>query len=872
MGVVYKAHDTRLNRTVALKFLPAHVSASESDKKRFINEAQAASALDHPNICTIYSIEESVDGNIFIAMAHYEGESLNEKIEKGPLPLKDVISYATQIIEGLTAAHEKGIVHRDLKPANIFITNDDKVKIIDFGLAKAAQGTLVTQEGTTLGTAAYMSPEQAQGEKVDHRTDIWSFGVVIYEMITGQLPFKNEYSTALIYSIVNEHPEPVTGVRSGVPMDVERLINKCFEKEPADRYQQTNEILVDLRKVEKTLSSGVRSGITSQSTREFDTTASDDTKIVSGNRYGKRRMQPWIYGITVVLLLALILFFNMPDQSTAPELDNSIAVLPFENLSPDPDDAYFADGVHDDIIIQLSRIGGIRPIARSSVLRYGPDDRDLQQISDELNVSTILEGNVRRAGDAVRVSVQLIDPRTQRTLWADSYERNLTDLFEIQSDIAGEITSALKVSLTPDERERLDDRPTEIAEAYEYYMRGRDYFSRPGFMEENYKNAEILLKRAIEHDPEFAHAHALLSRTYSYLQWFGYDLSPEVARSSQRHAERALQLRSDLPEAHIAMGYYYYHGNRIYDEAMDHFAIARELQPNNPEVLSAIGAIERRLGRFEESIEKFADASILDPMNMLKKYNNSLTYLVLRRYEKVDSISETILSHSPDFRLARIHQSYNRIVWTGNTETAQDLIQNHSHTNIENTTNRWLILQFMIRDYEGIIRTANQLPGDVYRDHYYYMLPASYYLGLAYAYLNESEKAEQHYNSALSEMQDLSPIYRGVPIYHMGLGKIYAGLGLSDQAIEEGEMGVTLISPSTETTGSDAFASLIYKEYLAMIYAQLEKPAEAADILRELLSGPGWVSVPKLKIDPFWDPIRGTPEFEGLLREFEGNV
>jgi len=251
MGVVYKAHDTKLDRIVALKFMPKHVGADETEKKRFINEAQAASTLDHPNICTIYSIEESDDGNIFIVMAYYEGTSLKEKIDKGPLPLQEIVDYSIQIADGLQKAHEKGIIHRDLKPANVFITDEGKIKIIDFGLAKAAERSMMTKTGTTLGTVPYMSPEQAQGQKVDRRTDIWSFGVIMYEMITGQLPFRNDYDTALVYSIINEDPEPVTGIRTGVPIALENIVFKCLEKNPADRYQHADDISVDLRRTEK---------------------------------------------------------------------------------------------------------------------------------------------------------------------------------------------------------------------------------------------------------------------------------------------------------------------------------------------------------------------------------------------------------------------------------------------------------------------------------------------------------------------------------------------------------------------------------------------------------------------------------------------
>jgi len=309
MGVVYKAQDNKLDRTVALKFLPSHLGADDTEKQRFLNEAKAASALDHTNICSIFSIEETDDGNLFIVMAFYDGMSLKEKIEQGPLPLKDVVKYAAQIASGLQKAHEKGIVHRDLKPANIFITNDDQIKIIDFGLAKAARQTMLTKSGTTLGTVPYMSPEQAQGNTVDHRTDIWSLGVVMYEMITGKLPFRSEYETALIYSILNEDPEPVTGLRSGVPMELERVINKCLEKEAGDRYQQVNETLVDLRKVEKEIVSGVRirSSSVAKETGKYTERDYSNKKTKSP---GKRKVA--IIAAAFILIIFIVLVLNNP--------------------------------------------------------------------------------------------------------------------------------------------------------------------------------------------------------------------------------------------------------------------------------------------------------------------------------------------------------------------------------------------------------------------------------------------------------------------------------------------------------------------------------------------------------------------------------
>jgi eukaryotic-like serine/threonine-protein kinase len=865
MGAVYKAHDTKLDRTVALKFLPQRTLQGEEKRKRITREAQAAASLSHANIATVYEIDE-VDEHTFIAMEYIDGIDLYEKIRAGPLPINEAIDIAIEIAKGLQAAHEKGVVHRDIKGSNVMMTEKGEVKLMDFGLAKMRNVSLLTKEGSTLGTVPYMSPEQAQGSKVDHSTDIWSLGVVMYEMLTGQLPFKSEYETALVYSIINEDPEPVTGLRSGVPMELDRIINKCLEKEPAGRYQHTDELAVDLRKVEKEISSGIRSNIASSSREETTHTSTSDKKVSSDNQPVKQKLQPWVYSIPLILLLLIGLYFFLPDRPVYPELDSSIAVLPLENLSPDPDDEYFADGVHDDIIIQLSQIGDIRTVARSSVLRYPPEDRDLGQVADELNVAAVLEGNVRRAGNVIRVAVQLIDPRSNETLWADSYERDdITELFEIQRAIAGEIASALRVSLTAEEEEQLDERPTDIAEAYELYLRGRAYFSRPGFLEENYRTAGDLLKRALSYDSEFAHAHSLLSRTYSSLRWQGYDISPQTLELSQKHAERALVLNSDLPASHIAMGYYYYHGQRMYDEAREHFDTARRMQPNNAEIIAAIGFVERRLGRWEESIEMLDRAISLDPMNSNLHHNQGNTYVYLRSYERARSAYDKALSLSPDHHSARIWDAEINISWRGDTETVRTFVENYSHI-MRELPALWLFLQFSIRDYEGMIRTVSQVPGDIYRSQRS-LFPSSYFLGLAYENLGEDERAHRYYEEALAQMEDLYADHKDDWRYRSGIGLIYAGLGLEEEAIAEGEKAVELLPPSL-----DALAGTVPKQNLARIYAYLQRTEEAVDLLRELLSIPSRISIPRLKVEPSWDPIRETSEFQQLIHEFEESV
>jgi eukaryotic-like serine/threonine-protein kinase len=861
MGIVYKAHDTKLDRTVALKFLPQHAGVNESEKRRFFHEAQAASALEHSNICNIHSIEETEDGQIFIVMAYYDGMSLKEKIGQGPLPLQDVLSYAVQITSGLQKAHEKGVIHRDLKPANIFITNDDQVKIIDFGLAKATQRSMLTQSGTTLGTVPYMSPEQAQGNKVDYRTDIWSLGVVMYEMVTGRLPFTSEYDTALVYSILNEEPEPVTGLRSGVPMALEEIILKCLEKDPQNRYQHAEEIIVDLRRRQKEVTSGVRSKV-------FVNTGNDSTPGQSGyttssvsERQVKFGIKPWVYSIPVIILFLIALYIYLSEKSPAPLFDRSIAVLPFQNLSPNPDDAFFADGVHEDIIIQLSGIGNLRVIARSSVLAYRAEERNLQQIANNLEVSAILEGSVRRDGDRVRVAVQLVDPYGNQSLWAHSYERSMTGIFEIQQAIADEIASALRARLTPEERERLEQRPTGVTEAYEYYLRARDW-RRLGLQEENFRTANSLLQRAIEYDPQFAHAYALLSQTYSALVWFGYDTSPQTIELSRRNAERALELRPDLAESYLAMGYHYYWCLREYEKALEHLNRAHHLQPNNADIYGAISFVERRLGKFERSVETIKKAISLDPINDRLHSTLAELYLVLRRYEEAHAVIERQLTLTPDDSYLRVLYSINHISWKGEDIFVKENINEYPQMKRDYPFHS-LNLQFQVRDFRGMISSVDDISERIYQT-WIGIRPSSYFLGLAYAYLNEGEKAKQYYEEALSTMKELYADFPDDPRYRMGLGKIFAGIGMHEEAIEEGRRAVELMP-----TSFDAYWGPMYEEELAQIYAQLNRPKEAVEILRRLLTIPSYVSTPRLRLDPSWDPIRQTPEFQKLMMEYE---
>ena len=504
MGVVYKAQDTKLKRIVALKFLPPELTRDSDAKQRFINEAQATSALDHQNICTVHEIDEvPTEGQeqTFIVMACYEGETLNDKIRRGPLEIEEAIHIAIQIAHGLEKAHKKGIVHRDIKPTNIILTEDGVVKIVDFGLAKLTGQVKITKAGTTIGTAAYMSPEQARGKEVDHLTDIWSLSVVLYEMVTGQLPFKGEYEQSVIYSILNEEPEPIISVS----MELDRIVKKALNKNPEDRYDSIEEIMTDLK--------ALRKGIENESMK----------------KQGEKKSVP------------------------------SIAVLPFVDMSPQKDQEYFCDGMAETLINALSNISELHVVARTSAFSFKGVNLDVREIGQRLNVKTVLEGSVQKAGKRIRITAQLINIIDGYHLWSEKYDRDMEDIFDIQDEISLAIVENLKVKLLGKEKAFLVKRRTDDVEAYNQYFKGI-YFVRL-YTTEGYEKATEYFELSLQNDPNYALAYYGLSAV-SYVKSFWGNVPPKEAYPKARiYAEKALEIDTTLAEAHAALGFI----NMFYD-------------------------------------------------------------------------------------------------------------------------------------------------------------------------------------------------------------------------------------------------------------------------------------------------------------------
>jgi TolB-like protein/Tfp pilus assembly protein PilF len=630
MGVVYKAEDTKLNRFVALKFLPPRVSDDEATK-RFVNEAHAVSALDHPNICAIYEIDQTADGQMFIVMPCYEGASLEAMIRQGPLGIEKAAGIASQVARGLAKAHERGIVHRDLKPGNILVTGDGLAKIVDFGLAKLVTQTKLTRLGTTLGTVRYMSPEQARGEEVDGRSDIWSLGAVLYEMVTGKPSFQGEHEQAIIYSILNETPEAVERLLPGAPKALQRIVRKALAKDPGKRYQRASDMADDLDLLRESVH--------------------DETKASAAHAVGAKRTRLWLVLVAVVVVgvLALVIgrrHFIKPGERPI----KSVAVLPFQNLSADPGQEYFSDGMTEAIIKELSQIKALRVISRTSVMRYKNTDKMVPEIARELSVDAVVEGSVLKADHDVRITAQLIAAHPEKHLWADDFTRTLENVLLLQSEVAQAIAREIRVAVTPSEQERMARARVVNPEAHEAYLKGK-YFWGKSMPSDWYKSMQYF-QQAIDLDSTYALAYAGMAEAYDNLGSMGIRPPMEVWPKVKAYAEKALALDPALAEGILLMG----DVKLCYDWDVkggeEYYKRALELDPNLALAHFWYGFYLTSQGIFKDGLAEMKRSLSLDPLSpvimstlafgyaVAGEYDSAFAYV--QRAEEIDSSDASI--------------------------------------------------------------------------------------------------------------------------------------------------------------------------------------------------------------------------------------
>ena len=678
MGEVYLAQDSRLGRRVALKMLPEYFTRDDERVRRFQQEARAASALNHPNILTIYEIGHT-DSRHFIATEYIEGETLRQRMAKTRMKIGEVLDVATQVAWALSAAHQAGIAHRDIKPGNIMLRTDGIVKVLDFGLAKLTEqksadleaATLVnTKQGIVMGSAHYMSPEQARGRKMDARTDLFSLGVVLYEMIAGRPPFEGDTSSDIIVSILQKEPLPLVRYLPEAPKELQRIVTKALRKDVEDRYQTSKDLLVDLKSLKEELefeaklensqspdATGRAAALTSGgqatvSTRKDRATRTGDiapAQLTSSAEYviseiKRHKTIVAVIAAIVVLLIGGLVYSSFTGRD---KTIDSLAVLPFLNASTDPSTEYLSDGITESIIYTTSRLPNLKVVPRSSVFRYKGREIDPQTVGHELGVSAVMTGRFIQHGNDLSISAELIDVRDNRLLWGQHYTRKITDILAVQEEIAREISEKLRVRLSTEEKKQLAKRYTDNAEAYRLYLNGRYYWNKR--TRDGYKKAIEHFEQAIGQDPSYALAYTGLADSYSILSAYGMAPPKETFPKGKAAAIKALEIDSNLAEAHNSLAYVKYQFDWDWSGAESEFQRAIELNPNYATAHQWYAIHLAGMGRMNEAIREITRAQELDPLALIANVNAGWIFYHSRQYDRAIEEMRKSLDMDPNF-------------------------------------------------------------------------------------------------------------------------------------------------------------------------------------------------------------------------------
>jgi TolB-like protein/Tfp pilus assembly protein PilF/predicted Ser/Thr protein kinase len=830
MGQVYLAEDTRLHRRVALKFLPEAVRRDDELRARFLNEARAAAQLSHPNIITIYEIGD-FKGAPFIAMELAEGDSLKEIIENSPLPPDKAVEYTIQLCDALSAAHRAGVIHRDIKPSNIHIDKGGKVKILDFGLAYIDGKELSTSSHSTTGTIQYISPEQVKGEKITARSDLFSLGVTLYQMLTGQLPFTGEYEASIVYAIVNEPPPAPSKLRPDIPDSLERILLRLLSKDPQNRHPSAEALKQDLLSA-------------------FDANSHPGT--VKERRKGLLPMTIIISGVVVAAILFLVIFSSRLFKNDL-EGKRVVAVLPFENLGV-PEDGYFADGMTDAITTRLAKFEELSVISRASAMKYKDIRLAPQEIGEELGANYLLTGTIywdkNHSPAQIKVNISLVRSSDGTNLWAESYEKVFDRVFALQADIADDLTRAFRIAVRSREAAGSEESPTTSLAAYDFYLRGIDYFNRSWF-KDDIDISIRMFEQAISLDSNFALAYAMLARGHASMYWENYDHSAARLKKAETAAFKSLELDPDLVEGHLALGYYYYHCHLDFQNAMKEFQIALRSQPNNSDLYNAIAAVQRRQGKFDEAVDNFKRALELDPRSHLKAFEVGLTYGMMRRYDESDRYLDRAISIAPDMALGHIYKAWLHILRDGDRETARKILaQAPEHADLARSKYYWWLIRVIEPDIAASLRRLQPFPDTVA----YYLQAAQFHrlLGNSREEQRYSQMVVDLINRQIAERPDDARL-------HSSLGIAYAGLRQREKALGHARKALEILPTSRE-----AFDAPFWAVNLAEILVIFGLNDDAVGQLEFLMNIPGFVSPPYLKLDPLWIPMHGNPRFEAL--------
>ena len=858
-GEVYEAVDPRLGRLVALKLLSRKLALDPKIQERFLREARTVAAIDHPNIVTVHSIEE-VDGQRFISMQLVRGSTLSTLIPPEGMPLEELFRVAIPLADAVAAAHAQGVTHRDLKPANVMVAEDGQVKVLDFGLAKLllpddGDVTLIsgaTPTGSVMGTLNYMSPEQLRGEEADPRSDIFSLGVVLYEMATGSLPFKGKSSLDVAASILRDQPTEVTDVRRALPPHLGRIIRTCLSEEPARRYRSAADLRRELENLRHELDSGQRRRPLERSIRQ-----------------GRWRLALAGAAVALVAVVASLLVGRVdrspvtPPVEVAPVGNSRIVVLPFEDLG-EPAVDYFTSGLTEEISSRLAAVNGLAVISRISANQYAGTAKSARQIGDELNVGHILRGSVRwdangSGTDRVRVLPNLIRVEDDTQIWSDPYDGSVDDIFEVQSEIAARVAEQLGRRLGGAADGADEDRPTANLAAYQAYLRGLHYVRRPMYTPQYSSQAIAGFSDAVAADPGFALAWAWLSRAHSLTFLLGHDTTPERRRLAREAMQRASELAPDAPEIRIARAYYHYWVEGNYEAALDEFARAERSLPDHYEIHEGKGYVLRRRGRWQEAITHLERAFSLNPRAAEIAAEIADTHAWRRSYDEAMRWADRSIALDPEQVWAYDTKALGLLLSDGDTAAARRELDKMPPS--DSTLRTWTWYRFELLDGRPEQALARLPPQDSpWIQGWDGLEPTALLRAQAQLLTGDDAAARESLDSAevlLREELDRAPDDSRT---FADLGRVHAGQGRAEEAVRDARRAVELLP-----VDRDAISGTYRLIDLAEVYAFTGRRQEAIELLERLLAQPAPLSAALLRLDPRWRPLAEEPGFQRLV-------
>lgn len=801
MGTVYLAFDDKLKRNVAVKLLSSEYSADQGMQSRFVGEARKQAALNHPNVAVIHDVGKS-NGQHYIAMEYVNGQTLRQMLDKSAFGFEAIPPLFLQVCAGIQAAHDHQIIHRDIKPGNVMVTSEGHVKLLDFGVARLQSAGRETQPGLLVGTVDYMSPEQAQALEVDARSDIFSLGILLYEMVTNRLPFGGDNTLLVLSSLIHEPHSDVMMVRPGVPPHFARVIDRALQKRPENRYQTVREMAEDFKNLLQ-------------------------REVTAPSKFEPGKI--------------------------------SLAVLPFENQG-DKNHDYFADGMADEMSGYLSRLSRLKVISYNSSRQYRLADRNLKLIAKELDAQYLLVGALRwdasRPKPFVRVSVRLISAVDESVKWAETYDREVDQIFVVQSDVGEQVARSLGLVLGDPEMMMLSNRHTSSIDAYDCFLRGNEIFPH-SVAEEDLVQAIKLYQRAIEIDPEFALAHARLSRVHISMYWFHYDHSQVRLSLAKREVDRALTIAPDLPEALQALGYYYYYGQGDFQKALEQFAAVGVHRPNDASVLASKGYIERRLGKWESALHSIESATELDPRSALITYERANTLLLLRRYDEAIVFFDRCLWLKPNWSDIYVKKAMAALLRDWNIDEAVDVIAAAAkHLNPTELAVEWILLDAIAAYFKNDINSAlANLWVDEGEMEVHFLVRARLIMRLG-----EIRDSQSYYDSARVVLETKVKSQLDDARLHIHLAIAYAGLGKREESLASGKVALELVPFE-----KDQILSVYLMELMSLVYVMLGENEDAVKLLRFLLKVPSNFSIPFVQNFSGFERLHEFPPFQSLI-------